>query len=121
MSDPLEIYVGCVFSAVLNVTQEEAGGAPMNLNGYRARLQIRSDDNPMNVLADVGDGHNTRTTSLTIQDAEQGVLLLKLLTPATRFFSIGTASADLLLISASGDVFRPMEMSFVIKKTGTQI
>ena len=94
----------------ISITPKESDGSPINLTNYTAKVQLRKDDNSVEVL----DELTTENSRITITEYDvEGVTFWKitLLFPSatTRNYTVFNAVYNLEIYSDSGIVTRLLE------------
>ena len=83
---------------------DQAAGVPENINGYIARMQIRSNHGSNTVLYD-----STTGVDIAITDGANGIFKLTIPTVTTSGFSFSKAVYDIELVDPTGEATRVVE------------
>jgi hypothetical protein len=112
----LTIYQGASFKRAWELA-DTASGAPINLTGYTARMQVRGKIKDTEPLVDL----TTENDGITIiMDEEKTTMTLYISATVTKGITVSKAVYDLELVDSMGDVYRLMEGSVVISKEVTR-
>jgi hypothetical protein len=107
------IEIGATFTRTLK--WKDRTGVPINLAGYTADMQLRSNVASETILIEL----STTNGKITFTEAS-GEIHLKIPTAETSTITWDTAVFDLLLTDSGGDTIRLIEGTFTSKKGVTR-
>lgn len=108
----ITIEQGATFT--LSATWKDSAGAPVNLTGYSARMQVRSSYDSEEVLASL-----VSPTDITLGGA-LGTILVTISATSTQLLTIQEGVYDLELQSAGGVVTRLLQGKATISREVTR-